>query len=148
MVAGGQLDNPPKRLKSAKSLARAELLPGMGRVAAAAGVGCDGVAKVAGLGELYAAGKRAGWLSPVEAEENRSRSAKFRGGFAWGCCLDCREREEKGEGKALSFVGGSSGEMLSAVLKSVKPSSVPGDLKSAKLSPEKQRTDSQVNRIS
>lgn len=142
MVAEGQLDNPPKRLKSAKSLARDEPLPGVGRMVPA-DIVCDGVAKVPGLGELYVAGKRTGWLSPVEAEENRSRSAKFREGFAWGCGLDCMEREEKEEGNGLSFVGGSSGEMLSAVLKSVKPSSVPGDLKSAKLSPGKQENKQQ-----
>lgn len=39
-------------------------------------------------------------------------------------------------GKALSFVGGSNGEILSAVLKSVKPSSVPAGLNSPRLSPE------------
>lgn len=75
-------------------------------------------------------------FSPVGAEENRSRSSKFREDFACGGCLDCEGKEEKGGGKGFSFVGGSSGEMLSAVLKSVKPSSVPADLNSAKFSPK------------
>jgi hypothetical protein len=52
--------------------------------------------------------------------------------------------EGKDAGKVVSFVGGSSGDILSAVLKSVKPSSVPADLNSVKLSPERKKCN-QIN---
>lgn len=83
---------------------------------------------------LNVAGKGTG-LSPLQStEENISRSAKFRGAFTC-VCVGCAAPEAKADGK-VSFVGGSRGDTLSAVLKSVKPSSVPVDLNSAKLSPK------------
>lgn len=82
---------------------------------------------------LNAAEKGTGFSPLQSTEENISRSAKFRGVFTC-VCVCCAAPEAKADGK-VSFVGGSRGDTLSAVLKSVKPSSVPVDLNSAKLSP-------------
>lgn len=90
---------------------------------------------------LNAAEKDKGFSLLQLTEENISRSAKFRGFFTCVCCFCCTVPEGKDAGKVLSFVGGSSGDILSAVLKSVKPSSVPADLNSAKLSPERKNTN-------
>ena len=66
---------------------------------------------------LNAGGKDGCLFSPVE--EKRSKSARFKEVFACVCCFDGTGREGKDVGKVLSFAGGSNGEILSAVLKSV-----------------------------
>ena len=85
-----------------------------------------------GFDTLNAAEKDNGFSLLQVTEENISRSAKFRGFFTCVCGFCWVAPEGKVAGKGLSFAGGSSGEILSAVLKSVKPSSVPADLNSAK----------------
>lgn len=132
------LEYSPKRLKSPKSSAKLEVLVDANAVIVAA--------EPAGWGRvetdfdaLNAVEKDNGFSLLEVTEENMSRSAKFRGFFTWVCGFCWIVPEGKAAGKVLSFVGGSSGEILSAVLKSVKPSSVPADLNSAKFSPERKK---------
>lgn len=113
-------------------------------MAAADPVGCGRVET--DLDALNAAEKDNGFSLLQLTEENISRSAKFRGFFTCVGCFCCIAPEVKAAGKVWSFVGGSSGDRLSAVLKSVKPSSVPADLNSAKFSPERKKNHSQISK--
>lgn len=129
-LADALLENSPKRLNSPNSSAKLELLLGAGWAVVDGGGG-----KEDGFEALNAGGKDSCLFSPVE--EKRSKSARFKEVLACVCCFDWTGKEGKEVGKVLSFVGGSNGEILSAVLKSVKPSSVPAALNSARLSPDR-----------
>lgn len=137
----------PKRLNSPNSSARLEDLVDANAVAAAADpVDCGRVET--DFDALNAAEKDNGFSLLQLTEENISKSAKFRGFFTCVCCFCCIAPEGKAAGKVLSFDGGSSGDTLSAVLKSVKPSSVPADLNSAKFSPERKNTTKYIRMLS
>lgn len=126
----------PKRLNSPKSSAKLQVFVDASAAEAVAEPDDWGLVET-DLDVLTAAEKGTGFSTLQFTEENIARSAKLRGVFTC-VCLCCAAPEGKAAGK-VSFVGGSRGDTLSAVLKSVKPSSAPVDLKSAKLSPERKQ---------